>query len=144
MSIRRIHLTERDWSEIPFFISKQVPQYDFFQHDTADGVRLAQGTVFSIGGANVILLFQLEVVSPAKIHLAAAIGAVHQPGEHTHVPHLGRAAASLPDILNNQEHAFLNDRLLGILEDHPFRRVIPNGLFALERWFAGLEIDRMA
>ena len=59
----------------------QVPQYDFFQHYTADGVRLAQGTVFSIGGADIIFLLWLEVVGPAKVHLAAAIGAVHQPGE---------------------------------------------------------------
>ena len=94
----------------------QVPQYDFFQHYTADGVRLAQGTVFPIGGADVILLFRLEVVGPAKVHLAAAIGAVHQPGEHTHVPHFGRVASGLPDVLHDQEHTFLNNRLLGVLE----------------------------
>ena len=107
-------------------------------------MRLAQGTVFSIGGADIIFLLWLEVVGPAKVHLAAAIGAVHQPGEHTHVPHLGRAASGLPDVLHDQEHAFLDDRFLGILENHPLGRVIPDLFLALERWLAGLEIDRMA
>ena len=41
-------------------------------------MRLAQGTVFSIGGANAILLFWLEVIGPAKVHLAAATGACAQ------------------------------------------------------------------
>ena len=103
-------------------------------------MRFAQGTVFSIGGANVILLFRLEVVGPAKVHLAAAIGAVHQPGEHTHVPHFGRAASGLPDVLHDQEHAFLDDRFLGILENHPLGRVIPDLFLALEQWLAGLEM----
>ena len=74
----------------------QLPQYDFFQHYTADGVRLAQGTVFPIGRADVILLFRLEVVGPAKVHLAAAIGAAEilrgklKKVENLEMPTVGR------------------------------------------------------
>ena len=34
--------------------------------------------------------------------------------------------------------------VLGILEDYPLGRVIPDLFLALERWLAGLEIDSMA
>ena len=36
------------------------------------------------------------------------------------------------DVLYDQEHTFLDDRFLGILEDHPLGRVIPDLFLALE------------
>ena len=67
-----------------------------------------------------------------------------QAREHTHFSHLGRTASSLTNILNNQKNTFLNDRFLGVLKNHPFRGVIPQLLFALERLLGGLEVDRVA
>ena len=84
-----------------------------------------QGAVFAIGRADVIFLFGLEVIGPAQIHLSAAICTIQQAGEHSHVAHLGRTTAALPDFLDNQKHAFLNNGFLCILEDHPVCRIIP-------------------
>ena len=72
------------------------------------------------------------MIGPAQIHLSAAICTIQQAGEHSHVAHLGRTAAALPDFLNDQKHAFLNDGFLRVLKDHPFRRVVPQLFLTLE------------
>ena len=85
----------------------------------------------AVGGADEVFLVLRKVGSAALIHFAAALCAIQKPGEHTHFTHLGRTATRLANVLNNQKHAFLDNRRLGVLEDHPVRRVIPDFLLAL-------------
>ena len=74
------------------------------------------------------------------IHLAAALCTVEQPGEDTHITHLGRTAAGFADILDNNKYAFLDDRGLGVLKDYPIRRIVPELLFALVGLLRCLEV----
>ena len=77
------------------------------------------------------------------IHLAAALCTVEQPGEDTHITHLGRTAAGFADILDNNKYAFLDDRGLCVLKDYPIRRIVPELLFALVGLFRCLEVYRV-
>ena len=78
------------------------------------------------------------------IHLAAALCTVEQPGEDTHITHLGRTAAGFADILDNNKYAFLDDRGLGVLKDYPIRRIVPELLFALIGLLRCLEVYRVS
>ena len=89
-------------------------------------------------------VFRFEVIGSAQVHLSAAIRTEQQAGEHTHVAHLSGTAAALSDFLDDQKHAFLNNRFLCVLKDHPIRRIIPQYFLALERLLGGFEVDRMA
>ena len=97
----------------------------------------------AVGGADEVFLVLRKVGSAALIHFAAALCTIQKPGEHTHFTHLGRTATRLANVLNNQEHAFLDDRRLGVLEDHPILRVIPDFLLALVGLLCGLEVYGM-
>ena len=91
----------------------------------------AEILALAVGRADEVFLVLRKVGSAALIHFTAALCAIQKPGEHTHFTHLGRTATRLANVLNNQKHAFLDDRRLGVLEDHPVRRVIPDFLLAL-------------
>lgn len=84
------------------------------------------------------------MIGSAQVHLSAAIRTEQQAGEHTHVAHLSGTAAALSDFLDDQKHAFLNNRFLCVLKDHPIRRIIPQYFLALERLLGSFEVDRMA
>ena len=113
------------------------------QHNILDGMGRAEILALAVGGADEVFLVLCKVGSAALIHFAAALCAIQKPGEHTHFTHLGRTATRLANILNNQEHAFLDDRWLGVLEDHPILRIIPDFLLALVGLFCSLEVYGM-
>ena len=103
----------------------------------------AEILALAVGGADEVFLVLRKVGSAALIHFAAALCAIQKPGEHTHFTHLGRTATRLANVLNNQEHTFLDDRRLGVLEDHPILRVIPDFLLALVGLLCSLEVYGM-
>ena len=110
------------------------------QHDILDRMGRAEILALAVGGADEVFLVLRKVGSAALIHFAAALCAIQKPGEHTHFTHLGRTATRLANVLNNQEHAFFDDRRLGVLEDHPILRIIPDFLLALVGLLCGLEV----
>ena len=71
----------------------------------------------------------------------AAVGAVCQPGEHTHFSHLRGTAALLSGLLHNFPGFRVNDGLVGVFNDYPFLRGIGDFLFGLIGQFCGLEIS---
>lgn len=103
----------------------------------------AEILALAVGGADEVFLVLRKVGSAALIHFAAALCTIQKPGEHTHFTHLGRTATRLAIVLNNQEHTFLDDRRLGVLKDHPVRRVIPDFLLALVGLLCSLEVYGM-
>ena len=113
------------------------------QHNILDGMGRAEILALAVGGADEVFLILRKVSSAALIHFAAALCAIQKPGEYTHFTHLGRTATRLANVLNNQEHAFLDDRRLGVLEDHPILRVIPDFLLALVGLLCSLEVYGM-
>ena len=80
------------------------------QHDILDRMGRAEILALAVGGADEVFLVLRKVGSAALIHFAAALCAIQKPGEHTHFTHLGRTATRLANVLNNQEHAFFDDR----------------------------------
>ena len=113
------------------------------QHDVLDRMGRAEILALAVGGADEVFLVLCKVGSAALIHFAAALCAIQQPGEHTHFTHLGRAATRLANVLNNQEHAFLDDWRLGVLKNRPILRVIPDFLLALVGLLCSLEVYGM-
>ena len=104
----------------------------------------AEILALAVGRADEVFLVLRKVGSAALIHFTAALCAIQKPGEYTHFTHLGRTATRLANVLNNQKHAFLNDRRLGVLEDHPILRVIPDFLLALIGLLCSLEVYGMS
>src|SRR5699024_3068653 len=105
----------------------------------------AQGAdgVFPILAASV-LRDALAVVCAVNIHLAAAIGAVHQAGQRMGLPKAVRVASGVsPDTLHIVKGFLVDNGLMGILENRPLAFVNIVAFLVLEV-LAGLEIDRMA
>ena len=91
-----------------------------------------------------VLRDALTVVGTVNIHLAAAIGAVHQAGQGMGLPKAVRVASGVsPDTLHIVKGFLVDDGLMGILENRPLAFVNIVAFLVLEV-LAGLEIDRMA
>src|SRR5699024_10799728 len=90
-----------------------------------------------------VLRDALTVVGTVNIHLAAAIGAVHQTGQGMGLPKAVRVASGVsPDTLHIVKGFLVDDGLMGILENRPFAFVNIMAFLVL-KVLAGLKIDRM-
>ncbi len=122
----------------------QISQNNFMQHDILDRMGRAEILALAVGGADGVFLVLRKVGSAALIHFAAALCAVQKPGEHTHFTHLGRTATRLANVLQQSGTRFPHDRRLGVLEDYPILRVIPDFLLALIGLLCSLEVYGMS
>ena len=99
--------------------------------------------VFPILAASV-LRDALAVVCAVNIHLAAAIGAVHQAGQGMGLPKAVRVASGVsPDTLHIVKGFLVDDGLMGVLKNRPLAFIHIVAFLVLEV-LAGFEIDRMA
>src|SRR5699024_1897795 len=86
----------------------------------------------------------LAVIDAMDIHLAAAVGAVHQAGQRMGLAPAVRVAPDIrPDALHIVKGFLVDDGLMGILENRPLAFVNIMAFLVLEV-FAGLEIDGVA
>ena len=86
----------------------------------------------------------LAVIDAMDIHLAAAVGTVHQAGQRMGLAPAVRVTPDIcPDTLHIVKGFLVNDGLMGILENRPFAFVNIVALLVLEV-LAGLEIDGVA
>lgn len=76
------------------------------------------------------------------VELCAAVGAVCQPGEHSHFPHFCGAAALFSGFLHDLPSFRINDDLVGIFDDYPFLRGIVDFFLGFIGELGGLEIGR--
>ena len=99
--------------------------------------------VFPILAASV-LRDALAVVCAVNIHLAAAIGAVHQAGQRMGLPKAVRVASGVsPDTLHIVKGFLVDNGLMGVLKDQSLTFRIMDDLFALVGLLPRLEIDRV-
>ena len=83
----------------------------------------------------------LAVIDAMDIHLAAAVGAVHQAGQRVGLAPAVRVAPDIrPDALHIVKGFLVDDGLMGILENRPLAFVNIVAFLVLEV-LAGLEID---
>lgn len=87
--------------------------------------------------------FNILNANAALIILSCGMSLVMITGENTHIAHFGGAAAGFAFVLHNEKYTFLYNRRLRVLKDHPFRRVVPQLLFALVGLLAGFEVYGM-
>ena len=80
---------------------------------------------------------------PNLIQLGSAVSAEQHAGEHRHLSHGNKPAATVTDALDDVKGLLVNDRFMRILKYRPLRRIVPDCLFALERLLSGTEVDRM-
>ena len=86
----------------------------------------------------------LAVIDAMDIHLAAAVGAVHQAGQRVGLSPAVRVTPNIcPDTLHMVKGFLVNDGLMGILENRPLAFVNIVAFLVLEV-LAGLEIDGVA
>ena len=107
-----------------------------------------------MGGANIGItavgrteekrLLPLVVVGGAVSQLAPAVGAVEQPGEHTHNACPCGPAAVLAEGLDKGKGFPINDGGVGVRKYFPILLRPVQLLFLLERLAAGTEIDSIA
>ena len=99
--------------------------------------------VFPILAASV-LRDALAIVGAVNIHLASAVGAVHQAGQGMGLAPAVRVTPDIcPDTLHIVKGFLVNDGLMGILENRPLAFVNIVAFLVLEV-LSGLEIDCMA
>ena len=86
----------------------------------------------------------LTVIDAMDIHLAAAVGAVHQAGQGMGLAPAVRVAPDIcPDTLHIVKGFLVDDGLMGVLENRPLAFVNIVAFLVLEV-LAGLEIDGVA
>ena len=86
----------------------------------------------------------LAVIDAMDIHLAAAVGAVHQAGQGMGLPKAVRVASGVsPDTLHIVKGFLVDNGLMGVLKNRPLTFIYIVAFLVLEV-LAGLEIDRMA
>ena len=91
-----------------------------------------------------ILRVALAVIGAMDIHLAAAVGTVHQAGQRVGLAPAIRVAPDIrPDALHIVKGFLVDDGLMGILENCPLAFVNIVAFLVLEV-LAGLEIDGVA
>ena len=91
-----------------------------------------------------VLRDALAVVCAVNIHLAAAIGAVHQAGQGMGLPKAVRIASGVsPDTLHIVKGFLVDNGLMGVLKNRPFA-FVNIVTFLVLKVLAGFEIDRMA
>ena len=91
-----------------------------------------------------VLRDALAVVCAVNIHLAAAIGAVHQAGQGMGLPKAVRVASGVsPDTLHIVKGFLVDNGLMGVLKNRPFA-FVNIVTFLVLKVLAGFEIDRMA
>ena len=91
-----------------------------------------------------VLRDALAVVCAVNIHLAAAIGAVHQAGQGMGLPKAVRIASGVsPDTLHIVKGFLVDNDLMGVLKNRPFA-FVNIVTFLVLKVLAGFEIDRMA
>ena len=86
----------------------------------------------------------LAIIDTMNIHLAAAIGTVHQAGQRVGLAPAVRVTPDIcPDTLHIVKGFLVDDGLMGILKNRPLAFVYIVAFLVLEV-FAGLEIDGVA
>ena len=72
--------------------------------------------LFLVGGAHEVVLDRIHRVRPVEHHRSAAVGTVHQTGEHILLCKLGPAPFVLSDVLHDLPGLLVHQRLVGVLE----------------------------
>ena len=86
----------------------------------------------------------LAVVGAVDVHLAAAIGTIHEAGQGVDFSEAVRVAPDIPpDSLHVVKGFLVDNRLMGVLKNRPFAFVHIMAFLVL-KVLAGLEVDRMA
>lgn len=102
--------------EDPFELIQHNPLHD----DVSDLVRAARLGGLAVAGAGEVPFAVIPILAAHLIHLSAAVSAVHQSSELSHISEGGAPAPVLPDVLDDAEGFFFDDRFVRILEDLPF------------------------
>ena len=144
------HLLAHDGHEVVLMVQDMIRYHlDVVQHQTlqnrlSDVVCAALLLVLPVEGTIEESILRLVVVGGTVIHLCAAVGAIHQTGEHAGSSAAGHAVALLADLLHLFKHIVLNDALMGVREHGLiFQRVSPL-FFVPDGIGEGLEIHRAA
>ena len=97
---------------------------------------------FAVLGASVLRI-PLAVVGTVNVHLAAAVGAVHQARQRRRLAPAVRVTLDVaPDTLNIVKQFLRDNGLMRVLENHPVTFIDIAAFLVLEV-FAGLEVDGM-
>ena len=72
--------------------------------------------LFLIGGAHEIVFDRIHCVRPVEHHRPAAVGTVHQTGEHILLRKVGSAPFVLTDVLHDFPGLLVHQRLVGVLK----------------------------
>ena len=144
------HLLAHDGHEVVLMVQDMIRYHlDVVQHQTlqnrlSDVVCAALLLVLPVEGTIEESILRLVVVGGTVIHLCAAVGAIHQTGEHAGSSAAGHAVALLADLLHLFKHIVLDDALMGVREHGLiFQRVSPL-FFVPDGIGEGLEIHRAA
>ena len=144
------HLLVHDGHEVVLMVQDMIRYHlDVVQHQTlqnrlSDVVCAALLLVLPVEGTIEESILRLVVVGGTVIHLCAAVGAIHQTGEHAGSSAAGHAVALLADLLHLFKHIVLDDALMGVREHGLiFQRVSPL-FFVPDGIGEGLEIHRAA
>ena len=98
---------------------------------------------FAVPGAG-ILWNALAVVGTMDVHLAAAVGAVHQAGKGVRFAPAVRVAPDItPDALHVVKSFLVDDSFMGVFKNRPFAFIHIMAFLVLEV-LTSLEVDRMA
>ena len=144
------HLLAHDGHEVVLMVQDMIRYHlDVVQHQTlqnrlSDVVCAALLLVLPVEGTIEESILRLVVVGGTVIHLCAAVGAIHQTGEHAGSSAAGHAVALLADLLHLFKHIVLDDALMGVREHGLiFQRFSPL-FFVPDGIGEGLEIHRAA
>ena len=144
------HLLAHDGHEVVLMVQDMIRYHlDVVQHQTlqnrlSDVVCAALLLVLPVEGTIEESILRLVVVGGTVIHLCAAVGVIHQTGEHAGSSAAGHAVALLADLLHLFKHIVLDDALMGVREHGLiFQRVSPL-FFVPDGIGEGLEIHRAA
>ena len=116
----------------------------FFQYHGTDEVGVANFLALFAGrGAYEVILSGFKTVAGAIVQFLTAIGTADETGEHIGLACSGGSAFVLAKFLHTGEGFFVNNGLMGVLENLPLIGRIFEFLFASIRLLAGLEIDHV-